>query len=174
MKDYPDPHDYFEQHMREIAEQDSENLSRAGLEPTPTLTRALAERAIQHIGEQYQRDILKIRDHNINLVLQRYRRRMAALDWSGHRLLLRICPLAILFLLYLAWFSFTHPGGFVVGIFSLCGGAIFLSLLIRAVRFDGQRTRQDTPHDRDEPRDKKRGSSPQKADKEVHESLQDE
>lgn len=136
MKDYPDPHDYFEEHMHQAAEQDSENLLRAELEPTPILIRALTTRFIEQTNEQYQQDILEVRDHNIDLILKRHRRRMNDIKRSGHRLRVWTCPPFALLLSLLAWFSFTHSGGTVMGICYACGAIIFLGMLIGGAIFD--------------------------------------
>jgi hypothetical protein len=70
MRKYPNPREYIEQRLQELARRDAERLQQAGIPLNDTLLRALSERASQEITASYLQEIDDILDHNIKQIVR--------------------------------------------------------------------------------------------------------
>jgi hypothetical protein len=106
MRKYPNPREYIEQRLQELARRDAERLQQAGIPLNETLSHALSERAAQEITESYIQEIDDILDHNIKQIVQEEQRRIRQLRQRRTRIAYLIfAPLALL-LGVLAGYSF--------------------------------------------------------------------
>lgn len=140
MRPLPDPKQHLDEHMQRAARKYVDGLRQAGLEPTPTLTRAVAERAGQEAFASYVREAHAIRDQNIALILQDHDRRQQQFRREGARLRLKVCPFLALWFGLLAWFNVTQHH-IVLGIICAIGALAFLAMLVFGAIFDRSRAR---------------------------------
>ncbi len=136
MQEFPDPTSHLERHMEQAAEKYVDGLEKAGLEPNPTLTRAMAERALLDAQVDYIHEATATRDHNIALIVNNHKRRMKQIKREGASLRIKTCPPIILLFGLMAWYSLIHAGGIVTGILFIVGALAFLAMLILGPFFD--------------------------------------
>jgi len=135
MRQFPDPDQHFNEHIKRSAEQYADGLQRSGLEPNPTLTRAVAERAVRQAAESYEREAEAVKIHNIKIIASEHRKRINKLKWQGAGLRARVCPpIAAVFGL-VAWHNF-HAGNPAMGLLYIGAALSFLVMLILGAIFD--------------------------------------
>ena len=125
MQDYEDVQQHFDRHMKRAAESYVEGLQKAGLQPNDTLTRAMAQRAVEEARESYIQDANAILDHNIKMIMKRHMR-SSARRRAKKRLFIRL-PLVLL-VAALNWYNI----GFLHSVFF---GPIFLEVLLFLILF---------------------------------------
>ncbi|MBA2287535.1 MAG: hypothetical protein H0W02_18835 [Ktedonobacteraceae bacterium] len=135
MRRYEDPQAYVDRYMARSAETYVNGLRNAGLQPNATLTRAIAERALQEAGEDSIREVTDIRDSTITAILRDHTQRMNAIKKEGARLRLWMCLPVVLALSAGSWYSFTCTG-FIMGMCYAGGALAFLAMLVLGALFD--------------------------------------
>ncbi len=138
MRPWKNPHEHFEEHLSRSARRYAEGLIRAGIEPHPILTRAMAERAVQEAQESYIRETLEIRDHHIGVILEEHRQRLNAIKRRGAKLRLLTCPPVALCFGAMAWYSYAHHHFDLVALYTFAALA-FLAMLVLGAIFDRPR-----------------------------------
>lgn len=136
MRPWKNPHEHFEEHLTCSAHRYVDGRRQAGLSPNPTLTNAMAERAVQEATDSYVRETLEIRDHNIAVIVQEHRQRLNAIKRRGARQRLWTCPPIALCFGLMAWYSFTAGEGLLIGLCYLAGSLTFLAMLVLGAVFD--------------------------------------
>ncbi|MBA2393045.1 MAG: hypothetical protein H0V70_09905 [Ktedonobacteraceae bacterium] len=133
MKQFPDPQDFFVQHLEQAAEKRIRGMKRAGItRPSWKLVNRLIERDIEEGKERYIEENNKVLEHNIKVHIRSYRRRNRQINREGAQLALWTCPPVIALFSFMAWYSFNHPGveGLLMGAMYSIGALAFLGMLI--------------------------------------------
>lgn len=138
-KAYPDPMQHLERHLQRSAEKYLHGLEQAGLQPTPILTRAIAERAYNEAKASYIQEATQTRNHNIAGILEDHHKRMNAIKKESASLRLKMCPPIILVFSALAWYCLSHANGLAMGIVYAAGALAFLAMLVLGAIFDRPR-----------------------------------
>jgi hypothetical protein len=131
MQPYEDPQEHFERHITDAAGRYVEGLELAGLQPSDTLTKAVAARALDAAKADYEQHAYETLMHNIEVIRSAGRERDRQIQREGARLGLKMCPFMILFFGALAWLSLTQHSIFM-GIAYVVAAAAFLAMLVHA------------------------------------------
>jgi hypothetical protein len=99
MQNYPDQKQHIEQYIEKSAMRVVAAMQETGIQPTPTLIKAIAEQTIDEAEESFQQECNEILAGNIALMLQDHKHRMDQIKRDGLRMALISCiPVAIIFL----------------------------------------------------------------------------
>ncbi|GCE18674.1 hypothetical protein [Dictyobacter kobayashii] len=135
MKEYEDPHKHLARHMDAAAKKYAEGLIQAGIdEPSPLLTRAMAERALQDAQKDYERESLAVLNHNIEEIMKEASRLHRQARRKDAPVFLGIFSFIAFVFSIMACMSFLNHN-VVLGC-SYCLGVAVFSLLIIGVGID--------------------------------------
>lgn len=129
MREYEDPEKYRKQHIEQSAKKYMHGLQKAGLKPNPTLTRAVAERAVEEAHTSYVQEAHAIRDHNVKIILKDHKKRVRQIRRSTHKRRLFCCLMIALFFAFLSWYNVSQ-GGFGEGVIYAIGSLSFLAMVV--------------------------------------------
>ena len=138
MRRYEDPEQHFERHMGQAAQRYADGLQQAGLEPSETLTRAMARRALQEARADYVRQATKTRNHNIALIQEQHRQRLNQIKRDGARLRLWTCPPITLVFGAVGYLCYVH-GNPMGALINFLLAFVFLCFLVFGAIFDRPR-----------------------------------
>lgn len=130
MRTLEDPEEHFSRYIEQASERYWDGLHRAGLEPNETLTRAVAERALEEAKASYLQHAAETRDHNIEVILKEHDQRLREIKREGARLGFWIClPLAAGLGVW-AWYNVCYRHDWIIGIvFSIAALACLVMLV---------------------------------------------
>jgi len=134
VREFPDPDMFFEKHLEQAAEKRIRGFKRAGItRPSWKLVNRLIERDIEDSKQRYIEAGEKIIDHNIKVLIRNYRKR------NNQIRRMRTCPPMAALFAFLAWYSFTHSGGFIMGVCYVIASLALLGMLLLGAIFDRPR-----------------------------------
>lgn len=147
MREYPDVQHHLDASIERAAGRYLEAIQQTGLAPNDTLTRAIAEQTLHDAEASYTQEAAEIRDHNIEVILERHYRGMNAVKREGAKLRLITCPPIALLFGVLAWYSFQQsaPAGVMMGLLLSIGSLAFLLMLVLGAIFDRPRPSPSSP-----------------------------
>jgi len=106
MREYENPQKHFQRHIQRSADRYMDGLNRAGMKPTPILTRAMSERAAQEARDDYRKHLTAVRDHNIRVIMRNHNKRLKKIKREGASLRLKTCPPIAACFGAMTWYSF--------------------------------------------------------------------
>ncbi len=135
MREYPDPQQYIETHLKRAADTYLDGLRRVDLKPNNQLTKAVFERACQETEANFRQEVQEVYEHNVQMILKDHQRRMKPIRRKSahHRLVL--CPPMALVFGFFAWFNLSH-GDQTTGVVCALGALAFLTMLVISAIFD--------------------------------------
>lgn len=133
MRELEDPQRCFEKHMQQAVEKYKQGLQRAGLPPNDTLTKAVAQRALEEAKANYIQQVIETQDHNIEVILSEHKRCLRDIKRDGAKLRLLTCPPIAAFFGGMAWYSFNQPSGLAMGIVFTVGALAFMAMLVGGI-----------------------------------------
>ncbi len=134
-KRYPDSKQHFKGHIERAAQRYVDGVELAGIEASPTLTRAMAERAVREAVDSYEQETRETLDHNIGVILKDHNERMNEIKRCGHRMRLWTCPPIAALLGLVSWYHFAS-GSVMMGVLFVVGSLAFLAMMILGAIFD--------------------------------------
>jgi hypothetical protein len=130
MREYDDPDAHVRRYMKQAALKYTQDIRRRGLQDSPILRKAAAERALQGAEADYIRKANETYRHNIAMVVRRQKREENAIKRRGKRFgWCVLFPIGIGFGI-LAWWAYEHPQEFLPGASLMYGLASFAFLVI--------------------------------------------
>lgn len=136
MKEYEDPNQFINRHLERSAKKYTTGLLKAGLEPSKTLVRALAERSVQDARESYRKHLYETHENNVNIILAEHEQSVRKISRDGARIALMTDPPVILLFGGMSIYSFLQGGpvGLAMAAMFALGSLAFLAMLIVALR----------------------------------------
>lgn len=136
MRQYEDPKQHLQRHINRAAENYLAGMRELGVEPKPTLPKAVIDRTIREAQADYQQSINETFLHNMQILNEQYNQERDEIARKGAARRLRVCLPLIAIWAAAAWYNFIHTSDPKVWIACAFGALVFLAMLVFGKIFD--------------------------------------